>query len=255
MRDTPQSIRVDALERVPLNIDDGDSTQGETPSSRALKCSRISIVLLMILPVAALAIVPHWHTLAPNAMPLAASPPAEPLPPPPPPPSYLLFSLPLPPSPHPSPPSFPPSFPPSPPLSPPPTPPSTSPPPPHTPTAASVASTLNARFRSGGPSTVTVAAAATTPMQTHSPPPPLTLASAGVLLSQFDELAHSSRPWAHTADLTYAQFRDRKSAMLLFASMPPGHPPWSDEGAINLSCASNSAPLPSVHHACPATVL
>ena len=104
---------------------------------------------------------------------------------------------------------------------PPPPPPPSPPPPPFPPlrssaptaaTALEVAQTLNARFLNGGP---------------NGNGGQTSLAQAGVLISQYDELANDGRPWEHTSKSRYAAFKDRESAMLMYAGMPttPGWMP------------------------------
>ena len=122
-------------------------------------------------------------------------------------PAPAPFSLPPPPPPPPQPPQPPPPPPPPPPPQPP-------PPPPPAVTAEEVAQTLNARFHAGGPRGASIG-----------------LASAGVLVSQFDELSDKDRPWEHTADNRYSAFSDRKSAMLLYSGMPEASDAWMS-GAI-----------------------
>ena len=114
---------------------------------------------------------------------------------------------------------------------PPPPPPPSPPPPPFPPlrssiptaaTALEVAQTLNARFLNGGP---------------NGNGGQISLAQAGVLISQYDELANDGRPWEHTSKSRYAAFKDRESAMLMYAGMPttpgwmPGAMPmYSEQG-------------------------
>ena len=85
-----------------------------------------------------------------------------------------------------------------------------------------VAQTLNARFLNGGP---------------NRNGGQISLAQAGVLISQYDELAGDGRPWEHTSKSRYAAFKDRESAMLMYAGMPrtpgwmPGAMPmYSEQG-------------------------
>ena len=134
-----------------------------------------------------------------------------PSPPPPPPPSDPA------PSPMPQSPPFAPS--PALPLAlPPPPPPSIPPlPPPGSPPAGYVARTLNRRFLAGGVGTSALGR----------------LSSFGVLLSQFDELSHSQRPWLFTESGS-EEYADRRSAMLIFASMPRVQPAAGGKASIPL---------------------
>lgn len=81
---------------------------------------------------------------------------------------------------------------------PPPSHPSPSPPPP---TASEVAAQLNRRFRDAADWR--------------------TLTSAGVLVSQFDELCDEDRPWHLTRNPQYAELADRRSAVLVYSGMRP----------------------------------
>ena len=55
-----------------------------------------------------------------------------------------------------------------------------------------------------------------------------------MLISQFDELSDGARPWRFIQSAAYAAYRDRRSAMLIFSSMPRGGGGWSAAGEIPL---------------------
>ena len=91
------------------------------------------------------------------------------------------------------------------------------PPSPQNPSAADTAHALNARFRLGGPE------AASDDIDT-----------VGVLISQFDELSNPARPWLFVDSTQYAQYSDRRSAFLIFGSMPKAQGGWTTAGEIPL---------------------
>jgi hypothetical protein len=64
------------------------------------------------------------------------------------------------------------------------------------------------------------------------------LHEAGVLLSHFDELSDTNRPWEQNSNLAVRHLADRRSSSLVFASMPRGQPPANVPGAIPLFGAS-----------------
>ena len=57
---------------------------------------------------------------------------------------------------------------------------------------------------------------------------------------KYDELANDGRPWEHTSKSRYAAFKDRKSAMLIYADMPttPGWMPGAMPMYANRVAAS-----------------
>lgn len=197
-----------------------DDTMVE-PSRPAMAISRLLLYRYTWIGAVAILVVLLWRSRSSSstsansllsAAPPAFIPPAVPSPPPPP----LL------------PPKLPPTLLPSrapPPLIPPKYPPPASPP--QSPTPASVAAVLNERFRNGGPTGL-----ALHPWSARSSD---WLEASGVLVSQFDELSDAVHPWLQQTTNTYlTPFSDRKSAMLLFDTMPRGRKPWNGDGDIPL---------------------
>ena len=176
-------------------------------------CARAALLVLSAPLLGAAVVGVAWTLYTPEQPPPPPPPPPppQPSPPPPAPPPPMPPWWPSPP-PSPCPPPPPPPWPLTP---PPPLPPSL--PSPLAPSAADTVAVLNARFRSGGPEARSDA-----------------LHDVGVLISQFDELSRPAKPWLFVETPSYAQYADRRSATLVYASMPHGTGGWSASGQIPL---------------------
>ena len=171
-----------------VDQDDSKHFVARTAISRVVLASVLCVISSLWLP---------GYILLPTTSTMLHPPTAPPSLPPAPPPMA------------PTPPATLPSLPPPPPPAPPgpgPPPPSRPPPMPPPPSAEAVAARLNQRFRDA--------------TNFHS------LASAGVLVSQFDELSDDSFPWRFTSNPQYAALADRRSAVLIYASMRPPRAQW-----------------------------